>query len=166
MDLRTGGQRLLADEHETRAFGAELVRGLASGDVVLLIGDLGAGKTTLVQGLAAELGVAERVTSPTFALCNVYPSRLGDLHHYDLYRLKSPRELPALGLEESLSEAGLTLIEWPGLALPLLRGTVIVVRLSHDAAGRLVRWSREVPAGIDPAGCDTDRKAGEGGQDA
>lgn len=166
MDLRGGGQRLLADEHGTRTFGAEMARGLAPGDVVLLIGDLGAGKTTLVQGLAAELGVAERVTSPTFALCNVYSSRLGDLHHYDLYRLQSPRELPALGLEESLSEAGLTLIEWPELALPLLRGSVIVVRLRHDGAGRRVCWSRETPEGIGTGDDDPGRKPDEGGRDA
>lgn len=166
MDLRNGGQRLLADEHETRAFGAELVRGLASGDVILLIGDLGAGKTTLVQGLAAELGVSERVTSPTFALCNVYPSRLGDLHHYDLYRLQSPRELPALGIEESLSTAGLTLIEWPELALPMLRGSMVVVRLCHDDNGRRVRWSRGTPGTIGTIDTGRGGMVDEGGPDA
>jgi tRNA threonylcarbamoyladenosine biosynthesis protein TsaE len=140
MAMDHGVTRLLDDGEATRALGAELARSLAPGAVLLLVGELGAGKTTLVQGLTAALGVREAVTSPTFALCNVYPSGLGEIHHYDLYRLRDPREVPALGLEESLSEAALILIEWPLLALPLLRGEVLLVRLEHAGDRRRAHW--------------------------
>jgi len=81
------------------------------GDVVCLEGELGAGKTTLVQGLAAGLGVSEPVTSPSFALIHHHHGRY-HLRHIDLYRL-SPDQVPELGLEELLEEAGVTAIEWP-----------------------------------------------------
>jgi len=96
---------------ETREFAAQLARKLQVGDVVLLFGDLGAGKTTFVQGLARGLGVPEEcyVQSPTFALINEYPGSV-PLFHVDLYRLE-PEDVYDLGLEELL-ERGILVIEW------------------------------------------------------
>ena len=91
---------------------AQVGRVLQIGDVIALTGPLGAGKTTFVQGLAEGLGVpAERhVASPTFALVNEHPGRI-DFVHVDFYRIRSPAELPELGLEEAYDRAA-TAIEW------------------------------------------------------
>jgi tRNA threonylcarbamoyladenosine biosynthesis protein TsaE len=86
-------------------------RVLVAGDVLLLTGDLGAGKTTFVRGLARGLGVAFGVKSPTFAIHLRYPGRL-PLDHLDLYRLGDPRDLAELGLEDVLGRDGVSVVEW------------------------------------------------------
>jgi len=99
-------------EDETAAVGRELARSLAAGDVVLLHGDLGAGKTALVRGLAEGLGVpADDVSSPTFTLVQEYRGGRLPLFHVDLYRLNDPREIDDLGLDE-IAEDGVLAIEW------------------------------------------------------
>lgn len=95
---------------ETEAAGERLGRTLRPGDLLLLAGDLGAGKTTLVRGLARGLGVSGAVQSPTFQLVRVHPGPI-PLAHVDLYRLDSAAELGQLGLEEML-EDGVVVIEW------------------------------------------------------
>ena len=101
-----------SDEAETAAAGAELAPALRTGDVVLLSGELGAGKTAFVRGLARALGVPEEdVTSPTFTLVQEYRALHAALFHVDLYRL-SPREVEDLGLDE-MSGEGILAIEWP-----------------------------------------------------
>ena len=94
----------------TRAIGAAIASELVPGSVVVLVGDLGAGKTVLAQGVAAALGVEERVVSPTFAIAREYVGRVA-VHHLDLYRLDRVQEAIDLGLDE-LFDGAVTLIEW------------------------------------------------------
>lgn len=114
---------------ETRSL-AEALAGLARpGDVVLLAGDLGAGKTAFVQGFGRGLGVEERITSPTFTLVHVYDGRL-PIHHLDVYRLEQLSEALDLGLPEMLDEGGVVLIEWGEAILPVLPHDFLEVRLT------------------------------------
>lgn len=125
---------------ETRAVGAALARLLRPGDVVLLVGDLGAGKTTLAQGVAAGLGVTEPVTSPTFVLVRPYPcaaphspanpTALRQLLHADLYRLEHTGELADLALGELVEDDAAALVEWGEVAGTDLQAGALVVRLS------------------------------------
>jgi tRNA threonylcarbamoyladenosine biosynthesis protein TsaE len=97
---------------ETDALGEQWGRAAQSGLVIGLCGDLGAGKTQLVKGLARGLGIAERVHSPTFALVNIYNGGRLTLFHLDLYRLDTPEQILGAGLEEYLKPDGVTVIEW------------------------------------------------------
>jgi len=97
---------------ETAALGESWGRAARSGLVIGLSGDLGAGKTQFVKGLARGLGIAARVHSPTFTLANIYPGGRLTLFHLDLYRLDTPEQFAAAGLEEYLRPAGVTVIEW------------------------------------------------------
>ena len=99
---------------ETRALGKELAARLQPGDVLLLEGDLGAGKSELTRGIAAGLGVTETVTSPSFTILNVYESGRCPLYHFDWYRLESSEELYELGMDEYLGGDGIAVVEWPG----------------------------------------------------
>ncbi len=116
---------------ETEALGARLAAGLAAGDVVVVSGDLGAGKTTLIRGACRALGVEEPVTSPTFTIGQRYRGRL-PVSHLDLYRLAGLEdEDPAL-LDDYLGADSVAFIEWPAVARPELVGrTVLEVRLEH-----------------------------------
>jgi tRNA threonylcarbamoyladenosine biosynthesis protein TsaE len=97
---------------ETAAFGEQWGRAAASGLVIGLSGDLGAGKTQFVKGLARGLGIAARVHSPTFALVNIYSGGRLTLFHLDLYRLDTRQQIAAAGLEEYLRPVGVTVVEW------------------------------------------------------
>jgi tRNA threonylcarbamoyladenosine biosynthesis protein TsaE len=119
-------------ELETAAVGRELAATLAAGDVVLLVGDLGAGKTAFVRGLAEGLGVArDEVSSPTFTLVQEYRGGRLPLFHVDLYRLDDPREIDDLGLDE-IAEDGVLAIEW---AERLPQPPHEAVRVSIEHAG-------------------------------
>jgi len=133
-----GGPIRLEGLEATRALGRDLAAMLSGGELVLLEGPLGAGKTSLAQGMAAGLGVPGAVTSPTFALCNRLQGRL-ELHHYDLYRLESLERLLRIGMEDSLESGAVTLVEWPALLLPLVRGEALLLRLAHDGEARSLR---------------------------
>jgi tRNA threonylcarbamoyladenosine biosynthesis protein TsaE len=101
-----------ASEEETSAAGERLGRRLHPGDVVLLFGELGAGKTAFVRGLARGLGASpDDVSSPTFTLIQEYPGARAVLHHVDLYRLE-PREVADLGLDEFISGDAVVAVEW------------------------------------------------------
>jgi tRNA threonylcarbamoyladenosine biosynthesis protein TsaE len=97
---------------DTATLGEQWGRAAESGLVIGLCGDLGAGKTQLVKGLARGLGIVERVHSPTFALVNIYNGGRLMLFHLDLYRLDTREQVLAAGLEEYLKPAGVTVIEW------------------------------------------------------
>lgn len=114
---------------ETQRLGEALGRRLKAGDVVATIGELGAGKTCFLQGLARGLGVTETATSPTFVLINQYRGRL-PVYHVDAYRTTSLTELLDLGLEEFFYGEGVTVVEWADKLLPLLPPHAVTVRIS------------------------------------
>ena len=99
-----------SSEHETRALGEKIASLVRPGDVILLIGELGTGKTVLAKGIAQGLGIKEKVLSPTFTILKEYAGKI-PLYHLDAYRLDGPRDLQDLGLEEYL-EGGVLLVEW------------------------------------------------------
>ena len=96
----------------TQDLAASLGRLLKAGDVILLCGDLGAGKTEFVKGLATALAAIEPVNSPTFVLLNVYQGTM-PIFHFDLYRLQYPEELAGIGFDEFIGGKGLAVVEWP-----------------------------------------------------
>jgi tRNA threonylcarbamoyladenosine biosynthesis protein TsaE len=120
---------------ETRAFGTRLAQQLRAGDVVLLHGDLGAGKTTLTQGIAQGLGVTEPVQSPTFTLVaeHLGNTASGDpirLYHLDLYRLGGENDLEDIGFDDLLAPRdGISVIEWPERAGTWLPERYILVTI-------------------------------------
>jgi len=113
---------------ETRAAGERLGARLEAGAVVACIGELGAGKTCFIQGLARGLGVETPVTSPTFVLINEYRGRL-PVHHLDAYRTDSLLEVLDLGIEEMMHGDGVTVIEWADKLLPILPAHTITVTI-------------------------------------
>ena len=121
---------LTRSEEETVSLGIELARELPSRGVVLLIGNLGAGKTTLAKGIAQGLGAAEpeEVSSPTFTLIHEYGPRL---YHVDLYRLDEEREVETLGLDDLFEKDALVLIEWGEKFPRLMPAGRLEIRLEH-----------------------------------
>ncbi len=136
-------ERFLSDEAATARLGEDLAMALRPGDVLALEGDLGAGKSTLARALIRALAddAALDVPSPTFTLVQSYGGRL-PVHHFDLYRLSSPRELDELGFGEALAE-GAALVEWPERAAGLMPAGAVTVALLHQGEGRLARLSGE-----------------------
>ena len=103
-------------EADTMRFAAALGRQLDAGDVLLLEGDLGAGKSVVARGVARALGIAGAMPSPTFTLLIPYAGARMKLYHYDLYRLNDPDEFYEAGLDEFIGGDGVALIEWPEMA--------------------------------------------------
>lgn len=140
----------------TQAAAAAVAGVLEAGDVVLLDGDLGAGKTTFTQGLARALGVAEAVTSPTFTLVHSYPTAAGfDLLHVDVYRLERLNEIVDLALPEQLEDGAAAVVEWGGRAAPAFAPDYLQINLTvaGDGGGRVLAfdsvgpaWTRRWPA--------------------
>jgi tRNA threonylcarbamoyladenosine biosynthesis protein TsaE len=125
-------EQTTTSEQETARVGAQLAHTLAAGDVVLLFGDLGAGKTAFVKGLGEGLGVAaDDVSSPTFTLIQEYRGGRLPLFHVDLYRLNDPREIEDLGLDEIAAD-GILAIEWAEKLPARVRpARAVSVRLTH-----------------------------------
>ena len=126
-------EQLSHSPEETQAIGKGLGRQLRPGEVVAFSGELGSGKTCMIQGVCAGLEVGELVNSPTFILINEYGGRVQGqqvpVYHFDLYRLRSQAELEALGADEYFYSQGICLVEWPeraGAALPPRRREVVL----------------------------------------
>lgn len=124
---------------ETWSLARELAKELKPGDVVCLDGDLGAGKTTFTQGLAAALGVPGRVTSPTFCIVQEHQSPEMLLVHMDLYRLHGEEDVEAIGWEDYLSRGAVIVIEWPERA-----GSLIPAAAHHVLFRRMVEERRRI----------------------
>lgn len=119
---------------ETEALGAELAAALRPGDVVLVRGELGAGKTTLVRGAAQALGVTDPVTSPTFGIGHRYRARGTTVSHLDLYRVAGlEHEEPDL-LADYLGPDRIAFVEWPHEAVPELQGARLLLTIEHAGA--------------------------------
>ena len=140
---------------DTRALAFEVASLSRPGDIILLAGDLGAGKTAFAQGFGRALGVVEPITSPTFTLVRTYEEGRFPLIHVDVYRLDHLQELVDLGITEIIDGDGVTLIEWGDAVAPLLPPDFLEVSLELGATDdeRLVRlrgmgaaWSARIGA--------------------
>ncbi len=114
---------------ETQKFGAELAGIACAGDLILLCGDLGAGKTSFTQGFGVALGVVSPITSPTFTLANCYEGDL-TINHLDVYRLTHIEETRDLGLHELVDDQSVTLIEWGDVIMGALPSGYIEIRFN------------------------------------
>jgi tRNA threonylcarbamoyl adenosine modification protein YjeE len=133
--------RLACSEAELISWGERFGKGARPPLIVTIAGDLGAGKTTLVQAICRGYGVTDEVTSPTFALVHQYAAARSPVFHLDLYRLKSVDELTNIGWDETMAENALVLIEWPeraGDRVPHLHVPISLQHLPHDATRRLL----------------------------
>lgn len=137
---------------DTKELGAAVSELVEPGDVLLLVGDLGAGKTTFVQGFGSALGVGEPITSPTFVLVRSYRGRL-EMIHADMYRLDHLQEVIDLGLPELVDEGAVALVEWGDVAAAALAPDTLEVRMEHAGGDERVieirpqgpRWASALP---------------------
>ncbi|WKZ24809.1 MAG: tRNA (adenosine(37)-N6)-threonylcarbamoyltransferase complex ATPase subunit type 1 TsaE [Patescibacteria group bacterium] len=127
--------KVLNSEAETKKFGQELAKSFKGGEVIGLIGELGAGKTSLVKGLALGLGVKKNITSPTFIIMNIYKvkhEKIKNLVHVDAYRIKKGQALLGIGLGDYLGDPqSITIIEWADLVPDILNKKVTIIKLKH-----------------------------------
>ena len=156
--------RITQSAAETRALGQWLAGQLLPGDVVLLEGELGAGKSELARGIARGLGVTETVTSPSFTILNVYESGRAPLYHFDWYRIEDEEELWELGLQDYLGRDGIALIEWPERAPGWIPETCLEIRI--EPRGDTERSITLLPRGgfrpIAPATGHGEKTGGQG----
>lgn len=126
------GEYLLKSEEDTILLGQQVAQTLPSGAILALSGDLGAGKTTFVQGLARGLEIKDPIQSPTFSILNIYPG----LYHFDLYRLKNSADFLGLGFDEYFEKDGVCAIEWPERIPSLLPPHTISIHFSYSGEQR------------------------------
>lgn len=119
-------------EQDTRAIGKRLGESCHPGDIVLLHGDLGVGKTVFTKGFAEGLGIQEPVSSPTFTIVQIYETGRLPLHHFDVYRIADVEEMEEIGYEDYFYGNGVCLIEWAELIREILPDHCINVRITKD----------------------------------
>ncbi|MGN0148807.1 MAG: tRNA (adenosine(37)-N6)-threonylcarbamoyltransferase complex ATPase subunit type 1 TsaE [Clostridia bacterium] len=119
--------------NETKEIAAEFAKKLSGGDVICMYGDLGAGKTAFVQGLAVGLEIEEPITSPTFTIVNEYSGKL-PLYHFDVYRIADSEEMYEIGYDEYVYGEGVSIIEWSELIEDILPENHYSVTILKDSA--------------------------------
>ena len=122
---------------QTIDFAKQFAQTLSGGEVIAIDGDLGAGKTAFVKGIALGLGIQKNVSSPTFNIVREYEGRLR-LFHFDVYRIADPAELFEIGFEEYLSAGGVCAIEWAEMIEDQLPPDALHIRISGDGAARRI----------------------------
>ena len=128
-----------ANSEETEKLGFAIGQAAGEGDVNCLSGDLGAGKTALAKGIALAKGVPEsEITSPTFAIMNIYQGKDTDLRHFDLYRLNRAEELDDIGFDEYVGGCGITMIEWADLFTEEMPEEYLQINISVENTGRKI----------------------------
>ena len=131
-------------EAETEAVGEALGRDIAPGTVIAFTGDLGAGKTAFTRGLARGMGIAQRVTSPTFTIVNEYEGGRLPLFHFDMYRLEDADELFDIGWEDYLGRGGVCAVEWSEKVSDALAGCIAIdIRRGEGANDRIITVTGE-----------------------
>ena len=117
--VKENGRRITAlqfitnSEQETKVLGAALARQLRKGDLILLYGEMGAGKSAFTRGIAQGIGISDSITSPTFTILQVYTGGMLPLYHFDWYRIADASELYEMGMDEYLQGEGIAIVEWP-----------------------------------------------------
>jgi tRNA threonylcarbamoyladenosine biosynthesis protein TsaE len=138
----------LADESATHALGARIAEEIAPGVCIHLLGDLGAGKTTLSRGILRGLGFEGRVKSPTYALVELYVISKLNLYHFDFYRFNDPEEWNDAGFRDLFNETNICLVEWPEKAGELLSPPELKIHLTMSPAmGRIATIQADTPRG-------------------
>lgn len=129
-----------SSDRQTRKVGRELAKHLKGGEILALFGALGSGKTTFVKGLAAGLGIGQKITSPSFLAARRYRARGKWLHHFDLYRLRRGRELSEFGFEEIIRDPkNIVIIEWPEKARLPKRAIGIKFQYGENKHRRIIK---------------------------
>lgn len=143
-------QFMANDEQQQLALGQALAKVIKTGTVIYLIGDLGAGKTTLTRGFLQGLAYQGTVKSPTYTLVEPYEFAELIVFHFDLYRLQDPEELELLGIRDYFNSQSIVLIEWPSRGEPLLPQADLVIDIQlHPQQGRLLSLTANSSSAID-----------------
>ena len=143
-------QAVLKDEQQMHAYGEKIAQAIGQTNAPLLIllsGDLGAGKTTLSRGILAGLGHKGSVKSPTYTLVEPYDLEIGKVFHFDLYRLVDSEELYDIGFDDYLSEAQLCMVEWPDKGGSLVPKADISLQINSNGTGREVILTAQTSLG-------------------
>lgn len=130
----------LKNESETRRLGEFIGELLKGGEVITLIGDLGAGKTTLTQSIAKSIGIEDDITSPTFTIVNEYEEGIG-LNHFDVYRIGGSDEMFDIGFDEYLESGRVNIIEWANIIEDILPEERLEISLVYEIDGRTANIS-------------------------